>query len=514
MIWRGALRAAADAAAWWRGATRTAAPVRAYSLPVSPRHDKLRRQRKARHFVDKLIVEVQAGHGGDGCVSFHREKFVEKGPAAGGNGGHGGSVYIRSDASMHSLARVPKRISAAHGSHGEGDWLHGRKGADVTLRVPVGTTVRSLGWTNNPRSALAQPYIDWLAQPRSRRVDIDLDDTPELAASRAAVWRHFPRFEEDNYEREHFAAAEDKLMRELKAIQSTYARLPHEQQSAAARSEPTELEPHQVEDLACDAGWSVDLDAPTPPSSRGWLLARGGQGGLGNPHFLLERYHAPKIATKGLPGESLLLSLEYKQPCDVGLVGMPNAGKSTLLRSLSRANAEVGDYSFTTLYPNLGVMRVGTDGHLLQADAPEAARMVVADLPGLVRDASANRGLGHDFLRHIERCERLVYVVDFGPSNPRPSSDIVLLNRELDAYLPGLIERVVLVVANKADLLGTDEPGMPTVEDARDKLAKLRGDTQLIFEPRTVPVIPVSAKHHLNVDLLVKTLHQGGRPTL
>ncbi|KOS15202.1 gtpase [Malassezia pachydermatis] len=352
------------------------------------------RNRKARHFVDTLLVQVQAGHGGDGCVSFHREKFVQMGPAAGGNGGMGGSVYIRSDPTIHSLARVHKRVVAKNGTPGEGDWLHGKRGNDVTIHVPVGTT----------------------------------------------------------------------------------------------------------------AGWSMDFVQPTPPAEKGVLLARGGEGGLGNPHFLLERYHAPKIATKGMPGESLLLSLEYKQPADIGLVGLPNAGKSTLLRCLSRADAEVGAYSFTTLHPNLGVMQLGQNGTMLEDHQdPETSRMTIADLPGLIHDASKNRGLGHDFLRHIERCNTIVYVVDFGPLNPRPSSDIVILNRELEAYSPGLSERVALVVANKADLLGHG-PDAPTAEEAHQKLARLRGDVQLIFEPRHVPVVPISALHRLNLDTLAKYL--------
>ena len=118
-----------------------------------------RRNRKSRHFVDTLLVQVHAGHGGDGCVSFHREKFVQIGPAAGGNGGTGGNVYLRCDPTIHSLARVSKRVAATNGTHGEGDWLHGRSGTDVTIHVPVGTTVRSLGQILNEKSAAAQPYL-------------------------------------------------------------------------------------------------------------------------------------------------------------------------------------------------------------------------------------------------------------------------------------------------------------------------------------------------------------------
>lgn len=464
-----------------------------------------RRNRKSRHFIDTLLVQVQAGHGGDGCVSFHREKFVQIGPAAGGNGGTGGNVYIRCDPTIHSLARVPKHVVAKNGTHGEGDWLHGRRGADASIHVPVGTTVRSLGRIANDRSAAAQPYLDYLLSPHARRsLTIDTDDTPELASSRSAVWRHFPRFEEDNYEREHFRAAEDKFVREIRAWQHLHGGNP----SVASLSRTTNLESNMVADIRADAGWSLDMELPTPPEERGILLARGGEGGLGNPHFLLERYHAPKIASKGMPGESLLLSLEYKQPSDIGLVGLPNAGKSTLLRALSRADAEVGSYSFTTLRPNLGVLRFGTNGNMIpdyNHEDHETMRLTIADLPGLVPDASQNRGLGHDFLRHIERCSTIVYVVDFGPMNPRPSSDVIILNRELEAYRPGLVERVALIVANKADLLGGENEDY-TDHDAREKLLRFRQDIDMIFEPRRVPVIPISAKHELNLHHLAKRL--------
>ena len=128
-----------------------------------------RRNRKSRHFVDTLLVQVHAGHGGDGCVSFHREKFVQIGPAAGGNGGTGGNVYLRCDPTIHSLARVSKRVAATNGTHGEGDWLHGRSGTDVTIHVPVGTTVRSLGQILNEKSAAAQPYLNYLFSPQARK---------------------------------------------------------------------------------------------------------------------------------------------------------------------------------------------------------------------------------------------------------------------------------------------------------------------------------------------------------
>lgn len=490
----------------WRAALGRRGCVR-YSTEAEAARRKANehRNRKARHFVDHLMLQVQAGHGGDGCVSFHREKFVQMGPPAGGNGGAGGSVYVRADPAVHSLARVHKHVVAKNGTHGEGDWLHGRRGDNVTIHVPVGTTVRSLGRTWNEREAAGREYLRDLF--KKKRTPIDMYETPELHASRSAVWRHLPRSEDENYARSHFAAAEEKFMAELRAQRKIDA-AQKSGRSAAALSEWTEKEPWMVEDITADAGWSVDLAQPTPPDSPGVLLARGGHGGLGNPHFGLEKYRSPKVATRGRPGESLLVSLEYKQPSDVGLVGLPNAGKSTLLRCLSRAEAQVGSYSFTTLRPNLGVMRMDAGGQLLDApdagEVPEAMRLTVADLPGLVAEAAQNRGLGHDFLRHIERCGLLVYVVDIGPTNLVPSQDILTLNTELEAYRPGLSSRVAMVVANKADLLGNEH--IPAA-DARVKLERLQSDVDLIFAPRRVPVVPVAAKLRQNLPRVVQTLH-------
>ncbi|WFD04666.1 [histone H3]-dimethyl-L-lysine(36) demethylase [Malassezia obtusa] len=491
-------------AAPWRTLARVARMSTAADTDAARRKADAFRNRKARHFVDQLVLAVQAGHGGDGCVAFHREKFVQMGPAGGGNGGAGGSVFVRADPTLHSLARVHKQAVAKNGTHGRGDWLHGRAGADYTIHVPVGTTVRSLGRTWNEREAARADYLADLFAPR--RTPIDVEETPALWASRSAVWRHFPRYEDENYARSHFASAEDKLRQELGAQHKIERARPAAQRSAASLSARTEEDPSTV-DTAADAGWAIDLAQPTPPDTPGVLLARGGSGGLGNPHFVLDQYRSPKVATRGTPGESLLVALEYKQPSDVGLVGLPNAGKSTLLRCLSRADAEVGAYSFTTLRPNLGVMRLDERGRHLDAPGaapqPEAARLTLADLPGLVRDAAQNRGLGHDFLRHIERCGLLVCVVDMGPTNPLPSQDVGTLVRELEAYRPGLSQRIALVVANKADLLGGD--AVP-VADARAKLARLQADVDLLFAPRAVPVVPVAAKWRQNVERVVQTL--------
>ncbi|WFD36402.1 [histone H3]-dimethyl-L-lysine(36) demethylase [Malassezia cuniculi] len=461
----------------------------------------------ARHFVDHVVMLVEGGCGGDGCVSFHREKFVAFGPPAGGNGGAGGSVYIRADPTLHSLARTTRRAVAKDGLPGQGAWLHGKSGQDVTIHVPVGTTVRALGRVTSTREAACSDYFSYLFSKRHKRsTEIDPEEEPELSASRSAVWRHFPRFEDDNYERSHFFAAEEKLKSELRAQRRIAKSMPHAERSAASLTQRIDDVTRASEHWQQDAGWSVDLARATPPDSPGILLASGGNGGLGNPHFALEKYRSPKVALRGGAGESLLVSLEYKQPSDIGLVGLPNAGKSTLLRCLSRADAQVGSWSFTTLRPNLGVLRMNDDGQLTDRDAPETSRLILADMPGLIADASQNKGLGHDFLRHIERCGMLVYVVDLSGPPGSPTEAILTLNRELDAYRPGLTDRVGLVVANKADLLGAEGP--EAAADAQAMLARLRSDVDMLFGYGRVPVVPVSAKHKQNVHTVAAHLQR------
>ena len=462
---------------------------------------------QARHFVDHVVLQTEAGCGGDGCVAFHREKYIAIGPPSGGNGGAGGSVFVRADPTLHSLARTVRHAVAKNGSAGKGAWLHGRRGADVTIHVPVGTTVRALGRVASARELDAQEYLAYLFSSRHRRdTEIDPEEEPLLAASRSAVWRHFPRYEDDNYERSHFFAAEDKLKKELRAQRRIDKAMPTEARSAASHVPLIDDLAAATDNWQTDAGWSVDLAVPTPPDSPGVLLARGGSGGLGNPHFMLEQYRSPKVALQGGAGESVLVSLEYKQPSDVGLVGLPNAGKSTLLRCLSRAEAQVGAWSFTTLRPNLGVLRMGDGGQLDADKDTETGRLVIADMPGLIADASLNKGLGHDFLRHIERCGMLVYVVDMSGPQGSAMQDILTLNRELDAYRPGLVGRVALVVANKADLLGNDGPESAAAAHAH--LKRLRTDIDMLFGHGRVPVVPVSAKHRQNVQAVAAHLQR------
>ena len=289
-------------------------------------------------FVDKATITVKAGKGGNGAVSFHREKYVAAGGPDGGDGGNGGDVILSTDNNMSTLMdfRYKRKYSAGNGADGSGRTRTGKDGADLVLRVPNGTVIR---------------------EKESGAVIVDMSDISSFR------------------------------------------------------------------------------------------LARGGSGGWGNKHFATPTRQAPRFAKAGLPGEELEVVLELKLIADVGLVGFPNVGKSTILSVVSKAHPKIADYHFTTLFPNLGVVYVG-----------EGSSFVLADLPGIIEGASDGAGLGHDFLRHIDRCRLIVHVVDVSGSEGRdPVSDFEAINEELRRYNPELLERPQLVAANKCDIAQDDE---------------------------------------------------------
>jgi len=282
-------------------------------------------------FIDEAKIEVHAGKGGDGAASFRREKYVPRGGPDGGDGGDGGSVWARADRNVNTLIdyRFARIHRAGNGVKGMGSDCNGRNGADVELRVPVGTVIRDAG-------------------------------TGELVA-----------------------------------------------------------------DLAGDGSRA--------------LLARGGGGGLGNVHFKSSVNRAPRQFTRGEPGESRDLALELRVLADVGLLGLPNAGKSTFIRAVSAARPKVADYPFTTLHPSLGVARVGE------------ASFVVADIPGLIEGAAEGAGLGHQFLRHLSRTRLLLHILDI--SNAEVAQDARAIAAELKKYEPGLARKPRWLVFNKIDLV-------------------------------------------------------------
>jgi GTP-binding protein len=298
-------------------------------------------------FVDEVVVCFEAGKGGDGCVSFRREKYVPLGGPDGGDGGDGGSVILVAREGVDSLAMLAHRKSwkAEPGVHGSGANCHGASGKDLTIAVPPGTVI----------------------------VDA-----------------------------EHG---------------------------------------HVLKDLAKEGDQVV--------------VARGGYGGKGNNRFKTATNRAPRQSTPGEPGEIRTVRLELKLIADVGLVGMPNAGKSTLLSRLSRARPEIASYPFTTKHPNLGLVQIDGD-----------RSFVMADIPGLIEGAHAGAGLGHEFLRHIERTGILVHLVEPEPSDATdPIANYRTIRGELEQYSADLAARQEITVVTKADL--------PQAEEVRRRLAEL-----------------------------------------
>ena len=325
-------------------------------------------------FVDTARITVRSGNGGNGAVSFHREKYVAAGGPDGGDGGRGGNVVITIDDHMSTLMdfRYKRKYVAQNGMDGGGKRCTGKDGEDLILRVPRGTVIRDA-------------------------------ETNEI-----------------------------------------------------------------IHDMA---------------DEKPFVLCKGGRGGWGNQHFATPTRQVPRFAKSGLPGESRDVVLELKLLADVGLVGFPNVGKSTLLSVTSNARPKIANYHFTTLFPNLGVIYVD-----------EGVSFVMADIPGIIEGASEGAGLGHDFLRHIDRCRLLIHVVDVSGSEGRdPVEDFEAINAELAGWSPELASRKMIVAANKVDLL--DDP---------DKLERLRKHVQA----RGMEFFELSAAAHQGTRELVKKAAQ------
>ncbi|KAL6306992.1 GTP-binding protein Obg/CgtA [Sparassis latifolia] len=512
------------------------------------RRTEWKRRQGGQSFLDHTIIHVRGGKGGDGCVAFHREKFVPYGPPSGGNGGRGADVYIVPTPHLTTLSSVPTRIYGQNGGTGQGTWQSGRNSPPLIIKVPLGTVVKELPGDDPRRSK------DEYEAEAEALEGLEFEERKKKLRERR--WVHYPDYEEVNVERDSFKDAERVLykeererrfMRRRRALQPIHLDLdkPEETVEAADPNAPLGTRRHEP---------------------MGHLIASGGSGGLGNPHFLTAVNRSPKFATRGYEGERVSLFLELKLLADVGLVGMPNAGKSTLLRALSggRARPEIAGYAFTTLNPFVAVVRVLDDGSFegsvegavydetfieeqrekemmengALADAPtrnqrppvsdsvwddpedllEAFRFTVADNPGLIAEASANVGLGHSFLRSIERSHALVYVVDL--SSPAPWDDLRVLRDEIEKYKPGMSPKARMVLANKADLLGGSKGPEDTeaVHEARAKLKRLEDFVALemaiqnqdasgnIYGERTLDVVPISAKYNQNLQKVVNLM--------
>jgi GTP-binding protein len=349
-------------------------------------------------FADRCILTVEAGSGGHGCVSFVREKYIEEGPPNGGDGGSGGNVYIqavRGETSLHKLARR-RLMKAGRGKNGQGKMRGGERGADVLITVPVGTIVREIQRLD-PMDGAEKEY-------REAEVGGGEDSAEEGKSS---------------YNRDKWLLFPGVVASDVHRI--SFPKLPPPRRSHLAALQP-------------EAPMWLDLDThmETP-----LLIAAGAMGGLGNPHFATANQGRPKMATRGDTGLKLSLQLELKILADLGLVGLPNAGKSTLLRALSNSRARVGDWAFTTLQPNVGT--VVLDNHKGRPAVLKRTRhgdirenFTIADVPGLIEDAHLDKGLGLGFLRHVERAAVLAFVIDLSTGDAVET--LKLLWREVYEY--------------------------------------------------------------------------------
>jgi GTPase len=381
-------------------------------------------------FVDEIKVFARAGHGGKGCVAFLREAYRAKGGPSGGNGGRGGSVILQADHDLNNLVAqfYNSRLLAQDGEQGKGKGMDGIAGEDLLVRVPCGTLV-------------------WRTE-----------------ASASSVAEEEP---------------EDKPATILPALASR----PIIRHAGLERAMEIDLEEESPENRAARKG---ELVADLTRDGQQFVLCKGGRGGLGNRNFATARRQTPRFAQPGEPGDEGEYLLEMRIIAQVGLVGFPNAGKSTLLGAISQARPKVAPYPFTTLHPQPGIVKY-----------PDYFRLTVCDVPGLIAGAHEDAGLGHEFLRHVERCRLLVILLDMAGTDGRaPSDDYRQLLEELELYDPALLGKPRLVVANKMD-----------EAVAEDNLKKFKR------QHRRLHVLPISAAFDQGLDQFKKVIRAAVEPS-
>jgi GTPase len=381
-------------------------------------------------FVDKVKTHAKAGDGGNGCVSFRREKCIEHGGPDGGNGGKGGDVVLVADRNVTDLSDLfyNPRLVAKPGDHGRGKNCYGRNAADVVVKVPVGTQVYRL--TPVIREREPSHYHPAAAT--------------EVFSADASVGKPFGFDRRPTVRHGGARSGATGLSAVAPALRSSAA--------SAGEGESANEEALAKADRGKNAAPTVDsadreLIADLVGDGQRFVLAKGGKGGRGNVVFKGSTHQVPREFEYGEAGEELRAEMELKTLADVGLVGYPNAGKSTLISKISNARPKIAAYPFTTLTPNVGVITFDDYG-----------RALIADIPGLIDGAHAGHGLGHDFLRHIERCKLLIILLDMaGMDGRKPHDDYHQLLKELELHNPAILDKPRLVVANKMDLPAAKE---------------------------------------------------------
>jgi GTP-binding protein len=376
-------------------------------------------------FIDQIKIYARAGHGGKGAVAFHREAYIPKGGPSGGNGGRGGSVILQADHDLNNLINqyYQPRLIAQDGQGGLGKGMDGLAGKDILIKVPCGTLV----WR--------------LPQPERPPGEDEDEDQEEMESSAA--------------------------------LQSSASRRAVIRHSLAGKAQEIDLSAEDASNVVPVIQPKGELVADLTTDGQQFMLCKGGRGGLGNRNFATAARQTPRFAQPGEPGGEGEYFFELRIMAEVGLVGYPNAGKSTLLTAISKARPKIAAYPFTTLHPQIGIL-----------EYPDFHRLTICDVPGLIEGAHENVGLGHAFLRHIARCKILVLMVDMAGTDARePWDDYRKLRRELELYDPALLEKPQYVVANKMD-----EPV------SAENLKKFKRRV-----PKT-PVLPISAAFDQGLD--------------
>jgi GTP-binding protein len=389
-----------------------------------------------RMFIDEIKVYARAGHGGKGAVAFHREAFVPKGGPSGGNGGRGGSVILQADHDLNNLIGqfYSPRLIAQAGEGGMGKGMDGHAGKDLIVKVPCGTLV----W----RQDAPAPPLPETAE--------DAETAEEEGETRGATFQ--------------IGSGKRPVIRH------------------AGRERAVEIDPAQEEEMrTVHDTHKGELLADLTTHGQQFILCKGGRGGLGNRNFATARRQTPRFAQPGEPGDEGNYILELRFLAEVGLVGYPNAGKSTLLTAVSKARPKIAPYPFTTLHPKIGIL-----------EYPDFRRLTVCDVPGLIEGAHRNVGLGHAFLRHIKRCKILVLLLDMAGTDGRnPWDDYKQLLKELEMYDPTLLEKPIFVVANKMDESASEE----NLKKFKRRIPKTR-------------VLPIAAAFDEGIDLFRKMIRE------
>jgi len=381
-------------------------------------------------FIDEIKIYARAGHGGKGCVAFHREAYVAKGGPSGGNGGRGGSVILRADHDLNNLIAqyYQPRLIAQDGQPGMGKGMDGHAGKDLVIKVPCGTLVWKLADENPPESTSAE----------------ENEDAAKIFKTSASA-------------RPLIRSARGIFAREIDLSKESDG--PASEKSEEARDLVADLTQHGQE----------------------FVLCTGGRGGLGNRNFATAARQTPRFAQPGEPGDEGDFLFELRIMAEVGLVGYPNAGKSTLLTAISKARPKIAPYPFTTLHPQIGIV-----------EYEDWKRLTVCDVPGLIEGAHQNVGLGHEFLRHIQRCKILVVLLDMAGTDARkPWDDYKNLLRELELYDAALLEKPRMVVANKMDEAVAEK----NLREFKKKIKK-------------TPALPISAAFDQGIEKFKKMIRE------